>query len=218
MGSLALFATSAQAAVVYLEDFEGVTTLEGAGWTGVHKSGSNSTTQTNMIAAATDVEGLKRIYSGEETWYVSDAPELATITQVRWLERDINRTYRLGLEVGGTWYLSDVLTTTILGGFDPHDGSHPGITIADFSSFAAWGAGTSTTGAPADDTEAWDLSTLGTAGALPAGNITRIGIYGIVRGHRFDYVEVSGTLAGIPEPSAALLGGLGFLCLLRRRR
>ncbi len=35
---------------------------------------------------------------------------------------------------------------------------------------------------------------------------------------RFDAVQVNGTVTVIPEPSAALLGGLGALLLLRRRR
>lgn len=35
---------------------------------------------------------------------------------------------------------------------------------------------------------------------------------------RYDGFEVNGSVAAIPEPSAALLGGLGMLALLRRRR
>lgn len=35
---------------------------------------------------------------------------------------------------------------------------------------------------------------------------------------RFDNINVNGTVNAVPEPSAALLGGLAFLGLLRRRR
>jgi hypothetical protein len=36
--------------------------------------------------------------------------------------------------------------------------------------------------------------------------------------NRYDNVVLSGDVAAIPEPSTALLGGLGLLALLRRRR
>jgi len=39
-----------------------------------------------------------------------------------------------------------------------------------------------------------------------------------LRAWAFDDIELSGTVELIPEPAAALLGGLGFLMLLRRRR
>ena len=35
---------------------------------------------------------------------------------------------------------------------------------------------------------------------------------------RFDNININGTVTAVPEPSAALLGGLAFLGLLRRRR
>ena len=217
--ALTCFVGSASAAVVYVEDFNvgaGVKhAISVAGWTAVASDGTTRTNSVGVIDWGTDVEGTNRIWNSVTTWFVSDAPALASITQVRWLDRQSGVGYRLGLEVGGMWYLSDSLTTSTGGGFDPGDGAHPGITITDFSSYAAWGAGTSSTGAPADDTEAFDLSTLATAGVLPAGNITRIGLYG-TGSQRFDYVEVSGTL--VPEPSTLLLAAFGLLGLRRRRR
>ncbi len=38
------------------------------------------------------------------------------------------------------------------------------------------------------------------------------------REHRFDNIELTGDITVIPEPASALLGGLGLLALLRRRR
>jgi hypothetical protein len=39
-----------------------------------------------------------------------------------------------------------------------------------------------------------------------------------LRAWAFDDIELSGTVAAVPEPASALLGGIGLLALLRRRR
>jgi hypothetical protein len=232
LAAVALIATPAYSAVVLLEDFNdvGTTTWADIGWTGVNNAGGTITgkSQTNHVSfppgpymdPTTTIEGNGRLWGhGGTAWFVTDAPALSAIDQIRWLDVNTGKNYRVGLEVGGQWYLSDLLSTSSGGGFDPGDGAHPGVTLTDFSSgFSLWGVGTASTGSPADDAEAWDLSTLGSSGALPSGTITRIGWMNVSTDMRGDYFEVSGT--PVPEPSSFALLSLagGMLYLLRRRK
>jgi MYXO-CTERM domain-containing protein len=225
-----LLATPAYSAVVLLEDFNdvGTTTWADIGWTGVNNAGGTITgkSQTNHVSfppgpymdPTTTIEGNGRLWGHSGTaWFVTDAPALSAIDQIRWLDLNTGKNYRIGLEVGGQWYLSDLLSTSSGGGFDPGDGAHPGVTLTDFSSgFSLWGVGTASTGAPADDTEAWDLSTLGSSGALPSGTITRIGWMNVSTDMRGDYFEVSGT--EVPEPASLAMGLVGLTMIAGRRR
>jgi hypothetical protein len=184
LAAVALIATPAYSAVVLLEDFNdvGTTTWADIGWTGVNNAGGTITgkSQTNHVSFPFGpymdpngaVEGNGRLWGHFGTaWFVTDAPALSAIDQIRWLDRDQGRNYRVGLEVGGQWYLSDLLSTSSGGGFDPGDGAHPGVTLTDFSSgFSLWGVGTASTGSPADDAEAWDLSTLGSSRCVAGGH------------------------------------------------
>ena len=116
--------------------------------------------------------------------------------------------YRVLVTVGSTIYASDF--------FSRHTGSTPvtrDVVVAD----AVWREWTGET----DLTDGFDIADIsGTAGTI-SGNISNIGILAIDgpnsndRMRLYDFT-ISGTL--IPEPSAALLGGLGMLFLLRRRR
>lgn len=196
-------------AAVYLEDFEVTgTTMASAGWTAVQ---SNGTTQTSSfgVSGSSALAGSKSAFwsSGwAPVWTVSDAPTIADpLADVSWIAQKAATTYRLGIEVGGTWHLSGNLNAA-------SDGAT--IIVSSFSSgFAAW------SGAPADDSTAWDATftgTLGTPGALPSGTVTRVGLMGLDNlSTRTDNFTIN-TI--IPEPSTALLGGLGLLALLRRRR
>jgi hypothetical protein len=235
--SLALSTGLTNAAVVYLEDFNagtGTRTLADFGLSGVDSSGTSITSSTGFnngaVYANSSLEGSSYA-SLSNDWVWMDAPTIASgdLTQVRWLDTAADLDYRLGFEIGGTWYLSGTLTTSSAGGFsmdstsgggnpvpngDPSavDGPFSGVTVTVFSSgFSAW------SGAPATDTSSWDntfTGTLGTPGALPSGTITRIGLMAEGTTNRPDYFEVT----AVPEPSVALLGSLGILALLRRRR
>jgi hypothetical protein len=208
---------------VYVEDLNFADTANhpfgDAGWTAVRADGTSLTWTTDFangrtfITRGTDVEGSHRAWGNNvQNWYVTDAPSFASISQVRWLDRGTGVNYRLGLEVGGAWYLSDTVSTSTGGGFDPGDGAHPGITITGFDDFLEW------TGAPADDASTWSL-TFG-PDTLPAGSITRIGLMNITGAARFDYLEVTGATGtdAVPEPATLALVGLGVLGLVIRRR
>ena len=53
-----------------------------------------------------------------------------------------------------------------------------------------------------------------------SGAFSTVTLPGLSGGLTWDQSQLytNGTIAVVPEPAAALLGGLGMLCLLRRRR
>ena len=233
-GLLASLACGTSAGVVYLEDFNegsGTRTLSDFGLTGVSNTGTDISSSTGFNSGAVytssslEGDGYASL-SGD--FVFMDAPALSAITQVRWLDTTADLGYRLALEVGGSWYLSASIATSTAGGFsmdttanggnpvpngDPSaaDGPFPGITITDFSSgFSLWSDD------PSDGYDTTFTGTLGAAGALPSGNITRIGLLAGSGSNRPDYFEVSGTV--VPEPGSLALLGLGGLLIGARRR
>lgn len=90
--------------------------------------------------------------------------------------------------VGGALTAGGLIKVSLINGFNP--ANYSSFDVADFGSFTDSGYGFDFTGAPLDPGLTWDTSAFST----------------------------TGTIAVIPEQSAALLGGIGALLLLRRRK
>lgn len=208
LATCTIAAGASQAAPVYLEDFEvSGTTMASAGWTAVASSGTTLTSGFGLSGSSALAGSKSAYWSGSwaPVWTVSDAPTITDpLDDVSWIAQTTASTYRLGIEVGGTWYLSGNLNAASNGAT---------ITVSNFSSgFAAW------SGAPANDSTAWDATftgTLGTPGALPSGTVTRVGLMGLDNlGTRIDNF----TINTVPEPGSLALLGLGGLLVASRRR
>lgn len=90
--------------------------------------------------------------------------------------------------VGGALTAGGLIKVSLINGFNP--ANYSSFDVADFGSFTDSGYGFDFTGAPLDPGLTWDTSAFST----------------------------TGTIAVVPEQSAALLGGIGALLLLRRRK
>ena len=90
--------------------------------------------------------------------------------------------------VGGALTAGGLIKVSLINGFNPANSSS--FDIADFGSFVGAGYGFDFSAAPLDPGLTWDTGAFST----------------------------TGTIAVIPEQSVALLGGIGALVLLRRRR
>lgn len=90
--------------------------------------------------------------------------------------------------VGGALTAGGLIKVSLINGFNP--ANYSSFDVADFGSFTDSGYGFDFTGAPLDPGLTWDTSAFST----------------------------TGTIAVIPEQSVALLGGIGALLLLRRRK
>ena len=90
--------------------------------------------------------------------------------------------------VGGALTAGGLIKVSLVNGFNP--ANHSSFDVADFGSFTDSGYGFDFTGAPLDPGLTWDTSAFST----------------------------TGTIAVVPEQSVALLGEIGALLLLRRRK
>jgi hypothetical protein len=218
-------AHTSHAATIYSEIFgsnNGIDSPSDAGWT-VYNSGgtnlSNSATapmealSTSMFFGSQAGEDEYAFTSNAATINLADYTDLTVSFSERASDGGNNdaatQGYRVLAVSGGQLYASNFISraTTVT----THD-----VIVAN----AVWNAWGSLTAIP---TGAFSIGTIsGTSGNLGGASITSLGILGI------DGTDVGATndrmrlrdfsVTGVPEPSTALLGGLGLLALLRRRR
>lgn len=223
----AAFATTAQAATVYTANFDGAgggSALSVADWD--YAFSTSGTAGDNTVAGASGSSGANRKYTAFAGYigYYFGAAETARQNPVFTYAEDLtaydytdinsitfdlrnsilNANLRVGLNIDGAWYISA--------------SSYNNTTVNVVSSFnidpfvdTTWNTFNFTLGSS---------MTIGSSTTLPStGTIQGIGLYdpasvGTERITRISNV----TIDAIPEPSAAFLGGLGLLYLLRRRR
>lgn len=223
------FSSALQAAVIYTETFDNTTAgnqsfqTAGVNWS-VHRTSSataydlsnNSITTSPVISNGASVSGAVNGFlfqsnqagniNAPHIWWTNETT-FGDISLLDSLTVDLrngstNEDLRFALQVGSSWYVSqsvfnnsvvDVATLNL--SLDVENASYfslnftPGVTLS-----------------------------MGTAASLPlSGTVTAVGLFTGSRDNtniRIDNFRVS----AIPEPSTALLGSLGVLALLRRRR
>lgn len=222
--SLALLATSAtNAATIYSEDFNTGTTTSFStiGWSALRFDGTNdsgTTSPTAVVSTAALIASSGSIFS-THTALISDAGSIDRTAY----QNDLTISFDENATDAGTaspemgWrVLAQVGSTIYTSNFFQHSGSFTtrNVTVSD----SVWSVWTGET----DLSNGFNIANIsGTAGNLAAGTISNIGILAIDGDGsndrlRLDNFIISGT--AIPEPSSALLGGLGLLALFRRRR
>jgi hypothetical protein len=227
-------ASSVSAAVIYTEDFATATatSISTFSWTAYQDNGTNLTTNTaDPFYVATFGGGQVYIGSGPNGNYPYTNAEFAMISNAGTIdptayENDLTISFtrrstddstqeaatmgwRVLAQVGSTIYASDFFSRTTTS-------TTTNVTVSD----AVWRVWTGETDL-SDGFDIADITGGPTGGNLAAGNISNIGIMaldGSTANDRMRLENFSITGTAVPEPSAALLGGLGLLALFRRRR
>jgi PEP-CTERM motif len=228
MSLLALLPSAANAAVIYTEGFDNAATssVSTFGWTAFRNNGTNLSTSTVdplvVGAAASQVtisSGNANI--GLRTALISNAGTIAladyeTDLKIRFTQSATDAVsaepagglgWRVLAQVGSTIYASNFIAF-----------SATAVTSEVLVSGSVWNVWTGETNL----TNGFDIANISTSPGTISGSISNIGILAIDGSSGNDRLRLSdfsieGT-AVVPEPSAALLGGLGMLALLRRRR
>ena len=229
MSLLALLPSAANAAVIYTEGFDNppLSSVSTFGWTAYRNNGNNLSTSTvdplQVAAAASQVtisSGNANI--GVRTTLISDAP---TIALADW-QSDLKITFtqngvdaasteaaggfgwRVLVQSGSTIYASNFIAAS----------TGAAVTSEVLVSGSVWSVWTGETNL----TDGFNIANISASTGTISGSISNIGILAIDGSSgndrlRLNDFSIEGT-AVIPEPSTALLGGLGLLALLRRRR
>jgi len=225
IAALGLAAAGSASAAIYSVTFgtnNDIDKPSDAGWSVYNSGGTNlSNSETvPMEALATSIffgsqtaEDEYAFTSNAATINLADYTDLTVSFSERASDGGNNdaatQGYRVLAVSGGQLYASNFISraTTLT----THD-----VIVAN----AVWNAWGSLTAIP---TGAFDIGTIsGTSGNLGGASITSLGILGIDGtdvGTTNDRMRLNDfSVTGVPEPSTALLGGLGLLALLRRRR
>lgn len=175
------------------------------------------------IGLASTVSGTREIAgtSNATAWTVSGA---GTITVTYYLDNSVNAPFRPGIQ--GLYDATAGVTTTAAGvnsalsGFVALAGVTASTTPSPYPASLDTGAGG--TGAPA---ELFTTTYTIAPGSDAIGKTVAIGFYsawtgtgGYLFGREAGANQVTIDFTAVPEPSVALLGGLGLLALARRRR
>jgi hypothetical protein len=228
MSLLALLPSAANAAVIYTEGFDNaaLSSVSTFGWTAYQNNGTNLSTSTAdplLVAASGSQVGISSggAFIGLRTALISDAPTITiadyeTDLKIRFTQSGTDSTstepagglgWRVLAQVGSTIYASNFIAF-----------SATPVTSEVLVSGSVWNVWTGET----DLTNGFNIASISTSPGTISGSISNIGILAIDGSSgndrlRLNDFSIEGT-AIIPEPSAALLGGLGLLVLLRRRR
>lgn len=229
--SLALLSPAASnAAVIYTEGFDNPAissvSVSTFGWTAYQNSGTNlSTSVADPLVIAAGVSQVT-ISSGSgfvglRTALISDVGSIdladyETDLKIRFTQSGTDATntepaggfgWRVLVQSGSTIYASNFIAT-----------SATAVTSEVLLSGSIWNVWTGETNL----TNGFNIATISTSPGTISGSISNIGILAIDGSSgndraRLNDFSIEGT-AVIPEPSAALLGGIGLLALLHRRR
>jgi hypothetical protein len=228
---LALLPYGAHAAVIYSEGFDNpaLSSVSTFGWTAYRDNGTNLSTSTVdplLVAASASQVTISSGggFLGLRTVLISDAgtidpTDYTSDLTISFTESGTNAGanspamgWRALAQVGTTIYVSNFI------GFTESTGSPASRTRNVVVSDSIWSVWTS----ESNLTDGFNIANIAVAtGTLPTGDISGFGILAIDgadnndRMRVFDY-SITGT--AIPEPGSALLGGLGMLALLLRRR
>lgn len=171
----------------------------------------------STVSAAREIAGT----SNATAWTVSGA---GTITVTYYLDNSVNAPFRPGIQ--GLYDATSGLATTAAGvnaaltGFVALAGVTASTTPAPYPGSLDTGA--ASVGAPA---ELFTTTYIIAPGSDAIGKTVAIGFYsswnstgGYLFGREAGANQVTIDFTAVPEPSVALLGGLGLLALARRRR
>jgi autotransporter-associated beta strand protein len=178
------------------------TTGSGTG-SGVVNVGVNGTLGGNgIIAGATTIEGFLNPGNSPGVLRFSNALTLAaTATSTFEIDGLARGTAFDGVDIGGDFAMGGALLFDI------------GTVFTEDATFLFFDVAGSRSG---------DFSSVGLSGDMGSGSFTfNSGTWSLSQGvNQWSFMQNTGTLSltVIPEPSAALLGGLGLLAMLRRRR
>ena len=239
---LALLSGSLQGAVIYTETFSvdpapasntGYA-VSNYGWSGYNSGGTNLSSSTTdpfrVLVNAGNTDGILFVGSGPDNNNEEDVAISAagTIDPTAYLsDLTISFTHNVSDDIGtndsgsmGYRVLAQVGSEIYASNFIDRSGT---ATVNLLVSDSLWNLWTGET----DLTNGFDIAGIsGTPGNLAAGSLSNIGLLvvdgsdagGGAGNDRLRVNDFTITATAIPEPSAALLGALGVLVLLRRRR